>query len=194
MKKEIQNFVATAKATINAPKTVFAKLSDDKKFKPHMRFFVILWIVGSVLTALGRILFGYVVPLIQQKPMPEASVIQQFFIGQLVGIPLGVILGVLVSLIGTAVLHGWIKLFRGKGNFVKTFQLNVYAMVPATLFGWVPIASLVASFYGMYLTILGIEALHKVTRRKAVIIVISLYVIVWFVGFFVAGFIPQPQG
>lgn len=195
---KVREFLATAKAMINNPKSVFSSLAKDSRFAPHFKFLIALWIVGSILTALGNILFGFLFPLIQvsiaKQPGPPAGLFQQVLVSQVVGIPLAVILGIVVTMIGTAFLHGWIKIFGGKGKFVKTFQLNVYSMIPSMLFGWVPIASLIASIYSIYLLIVGVQTLHNMSKRRAIIMAISLYAAVFIIGLLLASVTPRTTG
>jgi hypothetical protein len=182
---------ATAKFVINQPKKVFEKLKKDKQRSPHIMYLLFLWIVGSILTVIGHIFFNYLFPIILPSLSKTVGVapsvsFDQFLLAQLLSIPVSVVIGMIFTLAGSVLLHLWIRLFKGKGDLTKTLQLNIYAMTPGMLFGWLPIVSFIASLYGLYLTVIGAHILHQIPVRRAIIMFVIIPLIAIIVATVVA--------
>ena len=86
------------------------------------------------------------------------------------------------SFISAAVLHVWILIFGGKESYIKTYQLNTYSRMPYFLFGWIPFVSIFAWIYTLGLFIIGTEKLHKIPRRKAVLMYVIPVAIILLLG------------
>ncbi|MCH7965636.1 MAG: hypothetical protein IH852_17065 [Bacteroidetes bacterium] len=60
-------------------------------------------------------------------------------IGQLVGFGLlGYIVGLLIPFATAGILYVWLLLWGGEADYVKTYQLYIYATTPTLVFGWLP--------------------------------------------------------
>ena len=92
------------------------------------------------------------------------------FIGRVVFIP---IVGAIVLLTGTGVLHLLVRLVVGAENsgFEATFRVHSYAWV-ANLVGWIPIVGPLLSLYAIYLAFVGIREMHETTTGKAMLVVV----------------------
>ena len=59
--------------------------------------------------------------------------------------------------------HIFIRIVRGKGNYLATYKALVYGATPTLLLGWVPRIGIISSIYGMYLLIIGLSLLHEIS-------------------------------
>jgi|GEM_PF-4302453 len=78
-----------------------------------------------------------------------------------------VIWSILMLFIFSLLLHLWIMIFRGKGNYDKTFQLVVYSRTPVWLLGWIPIVRILALAYNVILLIVGTEKMHGIENKTS---------------------------
>lgn len=78
-----------------------------------------------------------------------------------------VLWSILMLFIFSLLLHLWIMIFRGKGNYDKTFQLVVYSRTPVWLLGWIPIVRILAWAYNVVLLIIGTEKMHGIENKTS---------------------------
>lgn len=82
------------------------------------------------------------------------------------------LLAVLAYLLGPGILmlvaH---SLFQGEGDYESTFRVCAYAGV-CLLLAWIPYLGGLAVIYGLYLTLLGTERAHRLTRTEAAVTVL----------------------
>lgn len=95
----------------------------------------------------------------------------------------------LLSFVGAAIVHVWLKLFGGKAPYAKTYQLSTYTGTPYYLLMWIPLlGSLVAAVYGIVLAIIGVQHTHGLSKTRALWanllpLVLLLLFFVFFFGF-----------
>jgi hypothetical protein len=76
------------------------------------------------------------------------------------------------SFIGAGILHLIAQqFFEGKGGYEGVYRAVAYAGVVALL-TWIPKVGFLAGLYGLYLQILGLEQVHKITTGQAVVTVL----------------------
>ncbi|HLD83544.1 MAG TPA: YIP1 family protein [archaeon] len=81
-----------------------------------------------------------------------------------------------VSAVGT---HIFVILAGGKNGYSQTFKAGVYASTPVYLLGFVPLVSMVAVLYSLYLNIKGLSVLQNMSMgRAAAVILIPLLVVI----------------
>lgn len=153
MQLSISNHFSMMKAVITAPKTFYEGVSESEGYKKSIIFLLINTFLTMLVVSLFSLVFSF-------KP-------QQFLLG-LTGIivALPVMLG--LFFVGTAILHVIAKVLGGKGKFVGSFQALSYASGVSPLTA-IPVVGFLASFYQMYVTILGFRKIHQYSTVKAVI-------------------------
>jgi len=77
--------------------------------------------------------------------------------------------------LGAGVLHLFAKLIGGKGEYKRSFQIYVYGSAPGLLVGRMPILGLVGYIYGIYLTFLAIHILHKISKKKTLLLFVLIF-------------------
>jgi len=94
---------------------------------------------------------------------------------------------VIFSFIGAGILHLIAQqFFEGKGGYEGVYRVVAYAGVVGLL-TWIPIVGLLAGLYGLYLQIVGLEKVHKITAGQAVVTVLIAFAIYLIFGLVVGG-------
>lgn len=88
------------------------------------------------------------------------------------------------------------KIVGGVGTYEATLRVAAYANV-VNLVGWIPIVSILASIYGLILTVLGLKEVHKLSTAKSIIavaisvvIVFVIVVLLAVIGIGITGYTP----
>ncbi len=98
-----------------------------------------------------------------------------------------VIFGAIFSFIGAGILHLIAQqFFEGKGGYEGVYRAVAYAGV-VNLLTWIPIVGLLAGLYGLYLQIVGLEKVHKMTAGQAMVTVLIAFAIYLIFGLVVGG-------
>jgi hypothetical protein len=98
-----------------------------------------------------------------------------------------VIFGAVFSFIGAGILHLIAQqFFEGKGGYEGVYRAVAYAGV-VNLLTWIPIVGTLAGLYGLYLQIVGLEKVHKITAGQAVVTVLIAFAIYLIFGLVVGG-------
>jgi hypothetical protein len=98
-----------------------------------------------------------------------------------------VIFGAIFSFIGAGILHLIAQqFFEGKGAYEGVYRAVAYAGV-VNLLTWIPIVGTLAGLYGLYLQIVGLEKVHKITAGQAVVTVLIAFAIYLIFGLVVGG-------
>ena len=142
----INSWIGCWKEVILRPKEFFDVMPTDGGYSNPLFFALVCWVIGGILTAVVRI--------------SPASIIL-FPISALVGL---LIVSVILYLSATLIV-------KGAGTFEGTFRVGSYTSALSVL-TWIPIIGPLIGIYGIYLLVVGIERVHKLTTREAVIAVI----------------------
>ena len=88
------------------------------------------------------------------------------------------------------------KIVGGTGSYEATMRVASYANI-VNVIGWIPVVSVIGSLYGLFLTVLGMKEIHKLTTTKAVIavliaiaIIFIIVVLLAIVGIGITGYVP----
>ena len=118
-------------------------------------------------------------------------------------------LGIAGTFIGSGIIHLFIMLFNGKGTYMDTFKARVYGSVPSLLWAipmaaiilvisseimiiLVSILGIIPGVYSLYLEVIGLSVLHKISRWKSLwaillpLVIISGILFVFFFFIFMA--------
>jgi hypothetical protein len=98
-----------------------------------------------------------------------------------------VLFGAIFSFIGAGILHLIAQqFFEGKGTYEGVYRTVAYAGV-VNLLTWIPVVGFLAGLYGLYLQIVGLENVHKITAGQAVVTVLIAFAIYIIFGLVVGG-------
>jgi hypothetical protein len=89
------------------------------------------------------------------------------------------------------------KIVGGTGSYEATMRVVSYSNV-VNILGWIPVISILASIYGLVLTVIGMKEIHKLTWAKAIVAVLIAIAIVFIIvvllaviGIGITGYIPR---
>lgn len=149
-----------AKYIIIRPNQFFEDLEHENDIKKSVLYSISFSIYYLVIFLLIKLLLG--------EGMKEIG--GNYYKSDLIYI-LYAFFGWLATFIHAAIAHVWIKLFGGKGSYVKTYQLVVYTGTPGYLYGWIPvIGNIISFFHSIILSIVGVQKTHKVSTKRAIIL------------------------
>lgn len=89
--------------------------------------------------------------------------------------------------LSAAIMHPFLRLLGGKGDYGHTYRALVYASAPNLIFAPIPVVGSVASIYGFYLQLRGFSELHSITMLRAfgaVLLAGLVFVVFIFAGVF----------
>jgi len=163
------DFVARTKLILKSPAKAFDKIEKEKGVNKALSYYIALTLISVVL----GILFTYIVVPLLIPIFPDTLVSPEpLSVEGLINILVIYLVDVILSFVVGGILFLWLKVFRGKREFAKAYQLYVYSQTPNMLLRVFPYLSLVGWIYSMYLLMLGTVNLYKLTWVKAVLMYI----------------------
>lgn len=78
-------------------------------------------------------------------------------------------LALILSFVISGIIHIWIKIFGGKENYSKTYQIFTYSKTPGLIFSWIPILGYITWIYEIALLTIGTHKVHGIRRTKAIL-------------------------
>jgi hypothetical protein len=162
-------------AVVTKPAEFFAsaKIKGEVGFVPMIIFAVCMGVVAGVL--------GAVVVILKSLTFGAAGAAFGVF-AAIGGIILQPIFAVIAVFVGGGIVHVIALISGGKGTYEQSARIAAYslAVVPiAAVLGLLPIAPILAWLYGLYITALGIFALHEGAKRQTVYIVLGVLAGIW---------------
>ena len=165
------------------PFKFFENLKKEKGIRDAFIYLVILSLFAAVFgTVVGYFFQEFSLGMVSKVlgltlPKPEYSFGYLFFWALI-----GYAIGLVMSFVWAGLLHAWILIFGGKGNYTKTYQLSVYYRTPRFVFGWIPVVSSLVWIYNLILLIIGTEKVHDISRLRAILMyLIPVGVLILFV-------------
>lgn len=146
--------IARIQEIVRSPKTFFAGISTEKGYNTSFSFFLFITAISSVLSFV-------VYALANRAQAGDPTTIPAFALSFLVNLPLSFLFALL--------LHGWIRIFRGKGQYQKTYRLYVYSRTPTVLTSFLPLVSLIGWIYSLYVLGVALHTMYGFSTKKIVI-------------------------
>jgi len=174
---------------LTRPFEFFKGLKKEKGIKEAFIYFAVLSLLFTVLATIFGLLmqtfttnvvsklFGFAVP---KEELSTGWIAFWAVIGYFVGLGL--------SFVWAGLLHVWILIFGGKGDYTKTYQLSVYAQTPKFVLGWFPFISYVIWIYDVILLIIGTEKVHDVSKLRAILMYVIPIAVITILYIFIFAF------
>ncbi len=160
------------KSMFNSSK-FFDSVKSEQGIGTPLKFAFVLYAVATlffavVLFLLSSIIMAFLVPFIGQSSILDALGLSSILI-------IGMFLFMIISgFVGAGILHVFVKLLRGKGNYTATYKSVVYSQSPIILMmilGMIPVIGIaflaVFSIFEAYVLIVGISRLHEISKKRA---------------------------
>lgn len=144
-KDALNSFFRVSKDVLLYPKTFFLFMPKEVGFSGPVIYLAICFAIWGILRSLS---------LGDWSLLPFA--LYTFFL----------------SFISAGVLYlAATKLFGGKGTYEGTFRVVAYSSA-VNLLSWIPYIGFIASLYGLWIKVLGVESVHGLSKIEACLTVL----------------------
>jgi len=179
------NFIKRIKSILFQPNDCWKEISKEKGITNTIKYLLLLLPISALLYyIISLISLNFVKP----EQINEITKITNTF-GLSIQITLLIITIVLfliffiITFFNSALIHIFIKMFKGKGNFADTYKSFSYGSTPQFILMGIPYINQVSSLYMIYLQILGLSKLHKLNPWKAAGAIILSYILLLLIIF-----------
>ena len=166
-------FLRRFKKSMLNPSRFFDSIKPEQGIEAPLRFAFVLYAVVTlffavVLFLLSSVIMAFLVPFIGQSSALIALGLSSILV-------IGVFLFMIVSgFVGAGILHVFVRLLRGKGNYTESYKSVAYSQPPIIfmmILGMVPVIGIaflaVFSIFEAYVLIVGISRLHEISKKRA---------------------------
>jgi hypothetical protein len=162
--------ITKIKQVLLEPAHFFKNLKKEKGIKSAFQYLLIFSLFATFLGFIVGQLFqnysAWLISKIFSLTVPQSNL----SMGALIFFTfLGYCMSLVFSFVAAGVLHVWILIFGGKGNYSKTYQLFVYSRTPGFIIGWIPFVGLIAWIYDLVLLIIGTQKVHSISKLKSIL-------------------------
>ena len=162
------------KMLFSEPTKFFEKVQEESIKNSLLLFlfvaFIIMLVSAGFLFVLSGISGGRNIGLLNVFP------VFSYFIVAIIGV-----------FIYSGIIHITTKIFHGEGNFVDSFNVVAYCLIPGLLVCIIPLIGILGMIYSIVLMVFGVSILHNISKGKAVVAVlmplIIFFVIILFLVF-----------
>jgi len=130
----MKNIFETIRNIISEPKKFFRSVSKYKTFNDALYLFLIFYAVTMGISFLQGIVQTLAQP-VQAAGTSRIIILASMLFGMFFGLVFSMVFALLFMFLGILIVHGFFRLFRGKGAFKDTFNLIIYSSVPGYLLG-----------------------------------------------------------
>ena len=106
------------------------------------------------------------------------------FVFSAAGVYVAIVIG---AFIGGLILHLFAYIFGARKGIEQTLKAVFYGSTPGLLLGWIPIVGVIFSLWNVFLEVVGLKVLQKMSTGRAVLAVLTPIIIL--VTLVVIGFI-----
>lgn len=187
------DIIETAKGFLMQPIQAFQK-ARGTELGDAIKYFIILLIINAILTVIVDLIMGSAILSAINQTMGQFGM-GEIFLAETIGVAIGAIVLVIVSLIMVFIIGGWLHLFvyllGGRKGYLETVKALIFGSTPYMLIGWIPlIGIIIGGIWSLILSILGIRELHQIsTGRAAGAVILAAIIIVIIIALIAAWFI-----
>jgi len=166
-KNFVKEFGKNCLSIIKEPKTFFAKMPTSGGFKDPIIFLTTIIFLNLLVFLVFYIGILYVLLIFSPQEW-----------GVFLFILLIWILSIASVFIVTSFAQFFIKYFGGVGSYEATFRILAYSSA-VFVFSMIPLIGWIACLWGIALTIIGIEQVHGLSRKKSIVAVVTSFVLLF---------------
>jgi len=156
-----------------SPSRFFRKIKREKGITNAFKYLVILSVVPAIAITFSAF------------AIPTESLFSRLGVVALI---LLYFLSLLGQFISSMIVHAFVYLLKGRGNYGDTFKVIVYGSTPSLLLSWIPFLGFIFGLYSLYLTVKGISIVHSVSILRALAIILLPIILVFgIIAIFLAG-------
>lgn len=163
--RESLNFWQTWKKVVFAPAEFFKNIKESEEYALPPFKFIFFYLLFASLIGL---------PFFMLESLPKLKI--NIIGGILIYFPLAIILGFIIILFQTLIVHLFFKLFRGAGNLKSTFKVVTYGISPAII-GSIPLLGIIGVIYSLIIMTKGGKRLHEINAIYSFLAIIMPVII-----------------
>jgi hypothetical protein len=178
------SLVEKIKKVILNPSEFFEKIKGERGVRNAFIFFAVISLISLIVNTLN---FYFKVPLFSAgivKIIPEFSLTFSLIVAVVL-----YVFSLVLSFLGSAIMHIFVKLFKGKGSYSETYKSIIYGSTPLILFSWISLSaiyslyvagilSIIFILYSLYLGITGISKLHETSFKRGIAIFLTAVIVI----------------
>lgn len=130
----MKNIFETIRNIISEPKKFFRSVSKYKTLNDALYLFLIFYAVIMGISFLQGIVQALAQP-VQAAGTSRIIILVSMLFGMFFGLIFSMVFALVFMFLGALIVHGFFRLFKGKGKFKDTFNLVIYSSVPGYLLG-----------------------------------------------------------
>jgi hypothetical protein len=170
----VGTFVRATRGALTSPASFFRGMTRSGDFVNPILYALICYEIYAIFAGIIGLLFGGLVSLGSGTAGEQAAGAATSVGGFIASVVLAPFLAALSLFVMAGIKHLLVMLIVGASNagFEATLRVQSYTFA-TRVFWWIPIlGALVGSFYGIYLSIVGIREAHATTMGKAAMVVL----------------------
>ncbi len=156
--------------------------------------------IAAIYSAILAVLLAFAFSLIGSTMMGFGKLGTMFgasagIAGAIVFFVLFMILAIIASFIGGAIIHIGVYSVGGRKGIAQTIKAIMYGSTPGLLLGWIPIIGLIAVIWSLVVEIIGVRQFHELTTGRAILGVLIIPIIIVLaavIAAFIFGMGPPP--
>ena len=167
MKEAVSGF----KWVLKNPRGFFGKAAGEKDMRKALRFLLLL----SAIPAFGYPVVEMIADIAISGTLPSPLLAMAFvaFVAALIYLFL-----IVLVVAACFIVHAVARTLGCRRGWRSTARAVIYGYAPVCLLGWLPLAAFVGTVWSMLLTVIGISMTHRVSIRRAALIVVPLELLV----------------
>lgn len=179
------NFFQKLKSILFQPNECWEEIKKEKGITDTIKYLLILIPLSALLYfAIGIVSLNFAKPEQINQITKITGTFGLSIQMTLLIITIGLfLLFFIATFLNSVLIHLFIKMFKGTGNFADTYKGFSYGATPQFILMGVPYVNQVSYFYMIYLQLLGLSKLHKISIWKAVGATVLAYVVLLLIIF-----------
>jgi hypothetical protein len=165
------SLLSTTRAVLLSPQRFFDELAPDGPLGAPVLYFLICSAITAVINVVASLTFLAVPAGIALATGPLdagllITILTIFVFASLVALPALFVAGFFASVL---ILHAFIRLIAGRDQkgLPATLRVSCYAVGAPVAVAWIPLAGILAVFYCLYLQIIGLKRVHRISTARS---------------------------
>ena len=165
------SLLSTTRDVLFSPQRFFEELPPDGPLGAPVLYFLICSAITAVINVVASLTFLAVPAGIALATGPLdagllITILTIFVFASLVALPALFVAGFFASVL---ILHAFIRLIAGRDQkgLPATLRVSCYAVGAPVAVAWIPLAGILAVFYCLYLQIIGLKRVHRISTARS---------------------------
>jgi hypothetical protein len=165
------SLLSTTRDVLFSPQRFFDELPPDGQLGAPVLYFLICSAITAVINVVASLTFlavpaGIALATGSLDVGLLITILTIFVFASLVALPALFVAGFFASVL---ILHALIRLIAGRDQkgLPATLRVSCYAVGAPVAVAWIPLAGILAVFYCLYLQIIGLKRVHRISTARS---------------------------